>query len=693
MELLNNNKINMANLLQGSQFNAEEYDNFLKRNDYLGAANYLTRFKAPTLDAHRQIQSQIEQLKTMGARYNAVMQNPNLDDNTKQAFSFMSAWNNGANANELLKSNNNYAKQFTEWYQKACDAMFNGESIIFDSNLHKSFGFLGIDAFAKDQVKDETGFDLFCNRLGLSNDLMERNKQLSDLNISFDTLDDGRTKVRFANTGDANTNIKIIQALFDTDTNHSIKNGIDPIDANAEGELRWEHSMEHPSRGFFGDADYDSATTVGGMLNIARENIINNPNWSNEEKQRALDKLENAKKSVHMTNPLNLLGEIFQSVSDLGDALMYDTEEGSKGHETKLYLRNALNTYNSAKSIYNNLMTGSSEEGTMSGDIQVFNGIPTIDHGNLIKDLNNGVIDTSSFNARLKNFNDYVTAQLSNLDKGNFFNQDIYAVDYVNEHKMDPSGTSYALRKVTDVDEKQLLAQLISANAANGKVDVMRDVAYAIAPTGDGYMVTINADPDALTKANSENPYYKDYTSNVRKTIFIPNLIDSEDTQAWRRDSQYKAIQKQNEIRYNNVPIEVSTNQNISEIIRPKIVDGVIDRNRLELLTQVKGGVQSVEDISMEDALSKLEKRIIVDDAINEAYYSMYDDNGNFVENPNLEKQLDVVATEAATRLSPRAVNDIQSGINVDRGTTFIEQLKSEILSYIYQYLQIKQNS
>lgn len=682
----------MTNLLSGSEFNSEEYDNLLKRNDYLGAANYLSKFKAPTLEAHNKIQGEIEHLRNIGTRYNAIMQDPNLDENTKQAFSFMSAWNNGANANDLIKSGNSYAKQFINWYQKVCDSMLNGEEIIFDSTLHKSYGLFGIDSFSADMSMEETGFDLFCNRLGLSNDLTERNNQFKDFGISSRLLDDGRTAVTFNNTGDANKNMKIIQALFDTNTNHSIRNGVDPINPDEEGELRWESKYEHPFGGFFGDADY-TQFGPGAVLPVSVETIVNNPNLSEEEKTKALDKLNSIKGTLRDWNPLTYISQIFQGVTDVGDALFYNIEEGGPNISVKTNLENALGTYNTAKDLYDKLMNFNEEEGTMSGDIQVFNGIPTIDHGNLFKAYGSGQLKSEEYNTYLKSFNNYVLAQLSNLDKGNFFNQDIYAVDYATKHKMNPDDTSYALKKVTDVDEKQLLAELISANAANGAIDVMRDVAYAIAPTGDGYMVTINANPDALTPSNEKNPYYKDYTSNVRKTIFIPNLIDSEDTRAWKRDSQYIAIQRQNQMRYGNVPMEVSTNHNMSEIIRPKVVNGVVDRNQLELLTQVNGGIQRSEDISMEDALTKLEKKVIVESAINEAYYSMYDDNGNFVDNPNLNKQLELVATEAATRLAPKAVNDVESGINVDRGTTFLEQLKNEILSYIYQALQIKQTT
>lgn len=89
-------------------YSSEIEDKFRSEHDYLGLANYLSKFKMNNVIDQRSYEQEISQLRRYGRQYNAIQ--ANATDEQREAISFLEAFNDG-NIDDLDKDNN-YKKRY-----------------------------------------------------------------------------------------------------------------------------------------------------------------------------------------------------------------------------------------------------------------------------------------------------------------------------------------------------------------------------------------------------------------------------------------------------------------------------------------------------------------------------------------------------------------------------------------------------
>lgn len=310
----------------------KKYKNYIDNNDYIGASNYLKSFNVPKENIF-QLQQMCRELETEGMRYNMAMRNPNIDQNLIQ---FNHDYKSGNALNDkpgVYSDFCNYIKQLTDSDGKI--------RIDIEGSLHKQYGFLGIDAFSEDQHLDDA-VELFKTQLGITGDSMKSEQDLAKLGVHIkyndtfgDAYDKGYGKYLEIDTDNARNVETVLKALQNTNTNHSLKSGNQPLDPNGGvGDYRWSF------RGSYTANDQGLPTSIEGISNytnsidkqgisayttstigekeIALNNILDLVDRSEEEYQKALGFEEDAR----ITMPLEKLGMRTASIQHLED--LYD---------------------------------------------------------------------------------------------------------------------------------------------------------------------------------------------------------------------------------------------------------------------------------------------------------------------------------------------------------------------------------
>ena len=89
-------------------YSSEIEDKFRSEHDYLGLADYLSKFKMNNIIDQRSYEQEISQLRRYGRQYNAIQ--ANATDEQREAISFLEAFNDG-NIDDLDKDND-YKKRY-----------------------------------------------------------------------------------------------------------------------------------------------------------------------------------------------------------------------------------------------------------------------------------------------------------------------------------------------------------------------------------------------------------------------------------------------------------------------------------------------------------------------------------------------------------------------------------------------------
>ena len=224
----------------------------------------------------------------------------------------------------------------------------------------------------------------------------------------------------------------------------------------------------------------------------------------------------------------------------------------------------------------------------------------------------------------------------------------------------------------------------------HGYINPETDVSYAISPTGDGLLVTIGGNKEA----GSKNGVVLDYTRDKRRQYFIKGFADTKYTEEYRNSTDYKAIQALNECRLYGQPMDVSRKEGEHAYIQPVVVDGVMDSNTLEYVTQTKNGKQESRIISRADALRELNRKEIIKSAVDKAVYSSYNSDGKYVGNPNLELQVRRIAEASMLELYPTEMQLLQVGpslgYDIEPTKSFIQQMVEEMVNQIYSEINYK---
>lgn len=95
-------------------YSSEIEDKFRSEHDYLGLADYLSKFKMNNIMDQRAYEQEISQLRRYGRQYNAIQ--ANATDEQRESIAFLEAFNSGNIDN--LDNDNDYKKRYTEAISK-----------------------------------------------------------------------------------------------------------------------------------------------------------------------------------------------------------------------------------------------------------------------------------------------------------------------------------------------------------------------------------------------------------------------------------------------------------------------------------------------------------------------------------------------------------------------------------------------
>lgn len=95
-------------------YSSEIEDKFRSEHDYLGLADYLSKFKMNNIMDQRAYEQEISQLRRYGRQYNAIQ--ANATDEQRESIAFLEAFNSGNIDN--LDNNNNYKKRYIDTISK-----------------------------------------------------------------------------------------------------------------------------------------------------------------------------------------------------------------------------------------------------------------------------------------------------------------------------------------------------------------------------------------------------------------------------------------------------------------------------------------------------------------------------------------------------------------------------------------------
>lgn len=165
-------------------YSSEIEDKFRSEHDYLGLADYLSKFKMNNVMDQRAYEQEISQLRRYGRQYNAIQ--ANATDEQRESIAFLEAFNSG-NIDDL-DNDNDYKKRYTEAisilgkptsfvrqntgnYAFTSDYSGGKESstitVAFNTkHISESFWGWGPDWLAKDS--DENQYELFSKDTGYS---------------------------------------------------------------------------------------------------------------------------------------------------------------------------------------------------------------------------------------------------------------------------------------------------------------------------------------------------------------------------------------------------------------------------------------------------------------------------------------------------------------------------------------------
>ena len=649
-------------MISFSNYNKEEYSDFLAKHDYLGAANYLSQFVSKNEDTQRTINSAINDLKDKAASWKYSLDN--ADEDTKQALYFKDAWDNKTQLDS--NGSNVYVNKFTDSYKKAVDLLTNDE-IIFDDKIHKNY-FLGIDMFSGDKEYYESGWDLFKHNLGLSPDETQARKELDDLGIVFWTDDEGRTRMKLNVTNEDN-HLKVIQALDVTDTNHSILNGADEKEEGVKGAKRWSASSKH----IVSDA-------VESWGDVTPQSIFNRPLPQNP--LQFADLLTRMSGAQQLTKwGAEIVGGLSDWVGNAGDVTPEDA------------ISEASAIYKEASDKYDKFM-GRSENGEITTNMQIYAGLASYDHMLLEDYKNRGYFKTDSeYNTEKKRLDARIKGILMN-STGAYLDHDIYSVD----RDADSDEEHFTLSKVEKSKDREAIIDDIVSNLSAGNINVETDLSFAITHDGDGMLISIEPSDKVKNEHNSLAPYFK----ATRRQYFVKNLCDSEALSKYRQTEDYRAIQKLNRCIYNGQPMDISIDPNATEYIQPGIIvdengNKTIDRNNLVRVVSNKDGIISSKPIDKRTALVNLKTKELANSIANEAIHSLYNPNGEYRGNINLDKQLDNVINASMKLLYPEETDFIENGeklgYDISQQQSFIQEMYQKMLNYVMNKIQNHENN
>jgi hypothetical protein len=261
--------------------------------------------------------------------------------------------------------------------------------------------------------------------------------------------------------------------------------------------------------------------------------------------------------------------------------------------------------------------------------------------------LNTGRLNTELANALVKENGNAILNGLMNAD---FTQYEMYVTDEEN-----PDDHTTVRHSVDTSNEKANIQDLLRAAIASGKFDPETQVSLGMQGNQTGYVITI---PSKMDKNTETGNSIEDIKQNSRQ-IFIPDFMNGEAEKLFSQNSQTRAMKELASMEMYNYPVDIPQDGRLNVYNDPSTGKAVYqmeyNSGRVQLLTR-------------DDALSKVNKMLIVEDGIDLANKQFYDEDGNLRKGlknkdgslnaqfqQDLNRQVDAYVTSAMNELYPQA--------------------------------------
>lgn len=261
--------------------------------------------------------------------------------------------------------------------------------------------------------------------------------------------------------------------------------------------------------------------------------------------------------------------------------------------------------------------------------------------------LNTGRLNTELANALVKENSNAIVNGLMNAD---FTQYEMYVTD---EENTDDHTT---VRHIVDSsNEKANIQDLVRAAISSGKFDPETQVSLGMQGNQTGYVITIPTKMDNDTETGNR---VEDINQNSRQ-IFIPDFMNGEAEKLFSQNSQTRAMKELASMEMYNYPVDIPQDGRLNVYNDPSTGKAVY---------QMEYDSGSVQPLTREDALRKVNKMLIVEDGIDLANKQFYDEDGNLRKGlrnkdgslnaqfqQDLNRQVDAYVTSAMSELYPQA--------------------------------------
>lgn len=261
--------------------------------------------------------------------------------------------------------------------------------------------------------------------------------------------------------------------------------------------------------------------------------------------------------------------------------------------------------------------------------------------------LNTGRLNTELANALVKENSNAIINGLMNSD---FTQYEMYVTD---EENTDDHTT--VRHTVDSSNEKANIQDLVRAAIASGKFDPETQVSLGMQGNQTGYVITIPTKMDNDTETGNR---VEDIKQNSRQ-IFIPDFMNGEAEKLFSQNSQTRAMKELASMEMYNYPVDIPQDGRLNVYNDPSTGKAVY---------QMEYDSGRVQPLTREDALRKVNKKLIVEDGIDLANKQFYDEDGNLRKGlrnkdgslnaqfqQDLNRQVDTYVTSAMSELYPQA--------------------------------------
>ncbi len=624
-------------------FDFETYNEYLNKNDYNSAANYAAHSYFKDNNQKQSMLENIKILRNKSRTQSGIMNQAN--DTQKQAITFKYAMDNGT---DLPKDN-----QYTKRFQDAINNMFGmeatGIAAEFDTAENKQWGRIPIISNIMDGIGNIIGF----KEAGNIDFLVKDEKYSSDAckqflaNMGFGGVDQ---ETAFAKLGlkpqmvngkyrlivpKSHPQIyKIMQALYNTDTNHVIGSGNHKLNDNIRGEKRFKLAGVDKDGNIINFADEDSTIDIAASDAYKKNHPI--ARWipfMNEQ----LTINERSKNDGKFINP------------DYGDRFVFNSD-----------IRKSLNSFSEIADLIdevedteNDVLESRREllkDRMMKTQVVGFLGAGD---AKLESDYTAGKIDGETYTKYKNIINDHYENLLSgaSLSQYNVFS------NFKNDEETDETEHQLETADRTELDT------YIKAALHDNRIQF----SAAIMGNMSGTQITI------LPKTDKEgNP--------IGKTIkcFVENLFQGSVEDSLNRDTKTRAVKELNGMEYYGYSMYVPS------LGDDKGGELFCDPDQNPYIINSKG---EREDITRADAQSRINKALVLQDLIDGANQTFFDEDGNFVKNKNIELEVGNWAESAIKEFYPatlqRATMLAAQGGDPSQEISFLKNKQGLVYDYI----------